>query len=139
VKSRRYVLAFALMIALAAQAKAQVVLDDHTPCSAAVEAFDSHDKEKMREVVAYIESVFPVEEPSTASTRDIQHSGTPFAIVNRSALKAVLMTHLQLINSLPAMGKGRSILEEGGTTVPFWNLFSLRSMIVANSEACRCL
>ena len=57
-KSRRYVLAFALMIALTAQAKAQVVLDDHTPCSAAVEAFDSHDKEKMREVVAYIESVF---------------------------------------------------------------------------------
>jgi hypothetical protein len=46
------------MIALTAQAKAQVVLDDHTPCSAAVEAFDSHDKEKMREVVAYIESVF---------------------------------------------------------------------------------
>jgi uncharacterized protein YjhX (UPF0386 family) len=40
VKSRRYVLAFALMIALTAQAKAQVVLDDHTPCSAAVEAFD---------------------------------------------------------------------------------------------------
>jgi hypothetical protein len=58
VKSRRYVLAFALMIALTAQAKAQVVLDDHTPCSAAVEAFDSHDKKKMREVVAYIESVF---------------------------------------------------------------------------------
>ena len=57
-KSRRYVLAFALMIALTAQTKAQVVLDDHTPCSAAVEAFDSHDKEKMREVVAYIESVF---------------------------------------------------------------------------------
>jgi hypothetical protein len=46
------------MIALTAQAKAQVVLDDQTPCSAAVEAFDSHDKEKMREVVAYIESVF---------------------------------------------------------------------------------
>jgi hypothetical protein len=58
VKSRRYVLAFALVIALTAQAKAQVVLDDQTPCSALVNAFDSHDKEKMREVVAYIESVF---------------------------------------------------------------------------------
>src|ERR1700680_724388 len=57
-KSRRDVLAFALLIALTAQANAQVVLDDHTPCSAAVEAFASHDKEKMREVVAYIDSVF---------------------------------------------------------------------------------
>jgi hypothetical protein len=54
VKSRRCVLAFAVVIALTAQAKAQAVLDDQTPCSAAVEAFDSHDKEKMREVVAYI-------------------------------------------------------------------------------------
>ena len=53
-KSRRCVLAFAVVIALTAQAKAQAVLDDQTPCSAAVEAFDSHDKEKMREVVAYI-------------------------------------------------------------------------------------
>jgi hypothetical protein len=58
VKSRRYVLALALVIASTAQAKAQVVLDDQTPCSAVVNAFDSHDKEKMREVVAYIESVF---------------------------------------------------------------------------------
>jgi hypothetical protein len=46
------------MIAFTAQAKAQVVLDDQTLCSAVVNAFDSHDKEKMREVVAYIESVF---------------------------------------------------------------------------------
>ena len=57
-KSRRDVLAFALLIALTGQAKAQAVIDDQTSCSAAVEAFDSHDKEKMREVVAYIESVF---------------------------------------------------------------------------------
>ena len=33
------------------------------------------------------------------------NSGTSSAIVNRSALKAVLMAHLQLINSLVAMGK----------------------------------
>jgi hypothetical protein len=58
VKSRRYVLAFAIVIAIIAQAKAQAGLDDQTPCSAVVQAFDSHDKEKMREVVAYIESVF---------------------------------------------------------------------------------
>jgi hypothetical protein len=58
VKSRRYVLAFAIVIAIIAQAKAQAGLDDQTPCSAVVQAFDSHDKEKMREVVAYIENVF---------------------------------------------------------------------------------
>jgi hypothetical protein len=38
--------------------KTQAVIDDQTPCSAAVEAFDSHDKKKMREAVEYIESIF---------------------------------------------------------------------------------
>jgi hypothetical protein len=53
-----YVLAFALVIALTAQAKAQAAIDDQTSCSAAVDAFDSHDREKIHEVEAYIESVF---------------------------------------------------------------------------------
>jgi hypothetical protein len=58
VKSKRYVLAFAIVSAIIAQVKAQAVFDDQTPCSAAVEAFNSHDEEKMREVAAYIEGVF---------------------------------------------------------------------------------
>ena len=59
VKSGRYGLVFALVVALTAQAKAQaVILDDQTPCSAVVDAFDSPDKDKMRAVGAYIEGVF---------------------------------------------------------------------------------
>jgi hypothetical protein len=57
-KSRRYVVAFAFLIALSAQAKAQPLIDDQTPCSVAVRAFDSQDKEKIREAEAFIESVF---------------------------------------------------------------------------------
>ena len=53
-KSRRYVVAFAFLIALSAQAKAQPLIDDQTPCSVAVRAFDSQDKEKIREAEAFI-------------------------------------------------------------------------------------
>jgi hypothetical protein len=58
VKSRN-VLAFALVIALTAHAKSQaVILDEQTTCSAAIDAFDSPDKDKMRAVGTYIEGVF---------------------------------------------------------------------------------
>jgi hypothetical protein len=33
----------------------------------------------------------------------------------------------------------RSIFEKGGHGRALWNLFSLRSILVSNSEACRCL
>jgi hypothetical protein len=47
------------VIALTAHAKAQaVILDEQTPCSAAVDAIDSPDKDKMRVVETYIEGVF---------------------------------------------------------------------------------
>jgi hypothetical protein len=57
VKSGHF-LAFALAVALTAQAKAQAAMDDLTSCSAAIDDLDSLDKEKMRAVWAYIEGVF---------------------------------------------------------------------------------
>lgn len=53
-----YILAFALAISLATQVKAQAVIDEQTPCAAAIDALESPDKEKMRPVRAYIEGVF---------------------------------------------------------------------------------
>ena len=41
-----YILTFALAISLTPQAKAQVVIDDQTPCAAAIDALESPDKER---------------------------------------------------------------------------------------------
>ena len=45
---RPYIRGCALLLALIAQADAQPILDDLTPCSVAVRAFVSADKEKKK-------------------------------------------------------------------------------------------
>jgi hypothetical protein len=48
----------ALLLALIGQAHAQPALDDATPCSVAVSAFSSADKERMQAVANFIENAF---------------------------------------------------------------------------------
>ena len=47
---RPYIRGCALLLALIAQADAQPILDDLTPCSVAVRAFVSADKEKIQAI-----------------------------------------------------------------------------------------
>ena len=48
----------ALLLALIGQAHAQPAVDDATPCSVAVSAFSSADKERMQAVANFIENAF---------------------------------------------------------------------------------
>ena len=48
----------ALLLALIGQGHAQPALDDATPCSVAVSAFSSADKERMQAVANFIENAF---------------------------------------------------------------------------------
>jgi len=53
-----HILSSALLLALLGQAHAQPALDDATPCSVAVSAFSSADKERMQAVANFIENAF---------------------------------------------------------------------------------
>jgi hypothetical protein len=55
---RPYIRGCALLLALIAQADAQPILDDLTPCSVAVRAFVSADKEKIQAIEDFMKNTF---------------------------------------------------------------------------------